>query len=332
MFSKTTRLLLCTGALISLSLGGASAQTVFPEPGKPVTLMSGFAPGGIAGRSMQDFQPFFERELGGPVVVETVEGAAGLIAYNSAFGRPADGHTMLLASGTYGPHLYPHLSQTELPWSYEDWVPLGIFSDTPSTGITVLSSSAIVTFPDLVAAAKADPGGITVGTVGPGRIEDIQILELQSFFGIELNHVYYDSGSTLLTDLLTGDLDAIMSAAVGYVGNPDVRIVTLLAKEIPPEFPHKDLNTMANWQEELNYDVADLKTLISTLSNGLVVKAGLPDDVYQRLVVAFRNVVNDPEWQAKVGEYREPVYYPPERAKEIYDNLNVSIAAMAAAR
>src|SRR5690606_18776917 len=149
-----------------------------------------------------------------------------------------------------------------------------------------------------------------------------------SFFGIELNHVYYDSGSTLLTDLLTEDLDAIMSAAVGYVGNPDVRIVTLLAKEIPEEFPHKELKTLADWQDDLNFDVADLKTLLSTLSNGLVVKAGLPDDVYEKLVVAFKNVVNNPEWRALVAPYREPVYYPPERAKEIYDNLNVSIAAM----
>ena len=332
MFSRSTRLLMATGAILALTLGGAAAQTEFPIAGKPVTLLSGFAPGGVAGRSMQDFQPFFEKELGGPVVVETVEGAAGLIAYNSAFARPADGHTMLLASGTYGPHIYPHLSPTELPWTNEDWVPLGIFSDTPSTGLMVLSSSDIQSFPDLVAKAKASPGGLTVGTVGPGRIEDIQIVELQNFFGIELNHVYYDAGSTLFTDLLTGDLDVIMAASVAYVENPDVRILTLLAKEIPEEFPHKHLNTLADFQAELNYDVADLKTLISTLSNGLVVKAGLPDDVYQRLVVAFKNVVTNPEWIEKASAYREPVYYPPERAKEIYDGLNQSIGELVANR
>lgn len=328
MFSKSTRLLVLVGAVLSLTSWSATAQTVFPEPGKPVTLLSGFAPGGVAGRSMQDFQPFFEKELGGPVVVETVEGAAGLIAYNSAFARPADGHTMLLASGTYGPHIYPHLSQAELPWSNEDWVPLGIFSDTPSTGFMVLASSDIKTFPDLIARAKASPDGLTIGTVGPGRIEDIQIVEFQDFFGIDLNHVYYDAGATLFTDLLTGDLDVIMAASVGYVDNPDVRILTLLAKEIPEEFPHKHLNTLADFQDELGYDVADLKTLISTLSNGLVVKAGLPDDVYQKLVVAFKNVVTNPEWIAIASAYREPVYYPPERAKEIYDGLNASIAEL----
>jgi hypothetical protein len=27
---------------------------------------------------------------------------------------------------------YQHVSQTELPWSHKDWVPLEIFSDTPA--------------------------------------------------------------------------------------------------------------------------------------------------------------------------------------------------------
>jgi tripartite-type tricarboxylate transporter receptor subunit TctC len=320
-------------AAFGLAIGASSVaqgQTQFPEPGHPLTLVSNFAPGGVVQLAMQDFQPFFEKELGTRVEIETIEGAAGLIGYNSVYSRPADGYTILPCSSTFGPYIYPHLSETPTPWKYEDWRPLGIYSDIPNSGMVVLANSPYKTFPDFIAAAKANPGKITVGTIGPGRVEDVQIVELQKFFGIKVNHVYYDSGGTLFTDLLTGDLDVIITASIQYADNPDVRIMTLLAKGMTENFPYKQIPTLADYQKQLNYNVNDLRTLGTTQFNGLMVKAGLPDDVYQRLVVAFKNVVTNPEWQKKVASYRFPVYYPPEQAKAIYDNLNLAIQQMVA--
>jgi tripartite-type tricarboxylate transporter receptor subunit TctC len=325
--------LLAAAAAFAFTVGGlsgAKAQTKFPEPGRPVSLISNFAPGGVIQKAMQDFQPFFEKELGTRVQIETIEGAAGLIGYNSLYSRPADGYGIIGSSSTFGPYIYPHLSETAPPWKYEDWRPLGIYSDIPNSGMVVKADSPFKTFPEFIAAAKAKPGGITVGTIGPGRVEDVQIVELQKFFGIKVNHVYYDSGGTLFTDLLTGDLDVIITAAIQYAKNPDVKIMTLLAKEMTENFPYKEIPTLATYQKELNYNVNDLRTLGTTHFNGLMVKAGLPDDVYAKLVQAFKNVVNNPEWRARVASYRYPVYYPPEKAKEIYDNLNRAIQEMIA--
>jgi len=321
--------MLMAGGLFSIP-SAALAQTTFPERGRPFTLIANFAPGGVVGKAMQDFQPYFEKELGTRVVIETIEGAAGLIGYNTLYSRPADGYAIIPSSSTFGPYIYPHLSQTPPPWKYEDWKPLGIYSDIPNSGMVILNSSPFQTFPEFIAAAKADPGGITVGTIGPGRVEDVQIVEMQEFFGIKINHVYYDSGGTLFTDLLTGDLDVIITAAIQYAENPDVKIMTLLAKAMTPNFPYQSVNTLADYQQELGYDVADLRTLGTTHFNGMMVKAGLPDDVYAKLVEAFKNVVTNPEWQEQVKSYRFPVYYPPEEAKEIYDGLNAAIQEMIA--
>jgi tripartite-type tricarboxylate transporter receptor subunit TctC len=308
----------------------AQDKVVFPLPGKPVSLIGNFAPGGVVGKAMQDFQPFFEKELGGPVTIETIEGAAGLIGYNTVFSRPADGYSILPSSSTFGPYIYPHLSETKPPWKYEDWRPLGIYSDIPNSGMVVLKNSPYKTFTDVIKAAKEKPGKITIGTIGPGRVEDVQIIELEKFFGVDVNRVFYDSGGTLFTDLLTGDLDVIITAAIQYAENPDVRIITILAKEMTPNFPYQNLKTMADWQKDLNYNVKDLKTLGSTQFNGLMVKAGLPEPVYQRLVEVFKKVVTNPEWKERVKSYRFPVYYPPEEAKKIYDELNEGIAQMVA--
>lgn len=322
-------LLLASAGLAALARP-ALAQQTFPLRGRPIVLVGNFAAGGIVGKAMQDFQPFFEREFRTRVNIETIEGAAGLIGYNTVFARPADGHYILPCSSTFGPYIYPHLSQARPPWKYEDWVNLGIYSDTPNSGIVVRRDSPLQTFPDLVKAARARPGRITIGTIGPGRIEDVQIIEMQRFFNIELRHVYYDSGSTLFTDLLTRDLDCIITAAVQYANHRDAVIQTMLCDELGAGFPYPHLKSLGDWQQELGFRTSDLKTLNSTQTNGLMVKAGLPDAAYQRLVEGVRNVVANPEWKERVKSYRNPVWYPPERAKQIFDRINEGIGALIA--
>lgn len=307
------------------SLAEVQAQA-FPEPGKPIVLINNFASGGQVNKALLDFLPFFEKELGSRVEIRQIEGAAGLIGYNAVYAMEADGYTILPMSANFGPHVFPYLAATPPPWKYEDWVPLGIYADNLSSGMVVLASSPFQTFTDFVRAAKEKPGELTVGTIGPGRVEDVQIAELQKFFGIKVNHVYYDSGGTLFTDLLTGDLDVIITAALVYVDNSDARIITMLARNITEAFPYKNLKAMADWQTDLGYNVDDLKTLASSQFYGLTVKAGLPDAAYQRLVEVLKNVANNPEWQAKVKSYRDPVYYPPEKAAEIVGRMRDGIS------
>jgi tripartite-type tricarboxylate transporter receptor subunit TctC len=316
---------LLTTALLTASLVAPATAQEFPDPGRPIVLVNNFSAGGQVGLALLDFEPFFAEEFGTNIAVEQIEGAAGLIGYNTVFSRPADGYTILPFSTNFGPHTFTSLAQTPPPWSFEDWVPLGIYADNLSLGFLVRDDSPIRTFPDMVAAAKADPGGLTVGTIGPGRIEDVQIEELKQFFGIDVNNVYYDSGSTLFTDLLTGDLDVIMSAVIPYVDNPDVRIITMLAKGMPDSFPYRDLKTMADWEEELGYEADELTTLSRSQVYGLVVKAGLPEATYDRLVAGLKAVAEDPEWQAKVANYRDTVYYPPEEAQAIMTTMRDGI-------
>ncbi len=312
-----------------IGFGLAAEAQEFPEPGRPITLINHFAPGGVNLQSVQDFAPFLEKYLGGRINIETIEGAAGLIGYNNVFARPADGYTIIGASSTNGPYIYPHLAETAPPWKYEDWVTLGIYSDIPNSGMIVLKDSPYQTFSDFIKAAKEHPGEITMGTIGPGRIEDVQIVELQQFFGIEVNRVFYDSGGTLFTDLLTGDLDVIVSTTTQYVDNPDVEIMTLLAYEMADNFPYPDLHTLADYQEELGYDVKDLKTLGTNQFNTFFVRAGLPDETYAKLVEAMKQIVADPEWREKVKGYRFPAYYPPEEARVIFDRINEGVAELA---
>src|SRR5690349_2319152 len=71
-------------------------------PAKPIRLIVPFAPGGGAdymGRVVS-------RELAGPlgqtIVVDNRPGAAGIIGVETALKSPADGHTLLVVSTSYG--------------------------------------------------------------------------------------------------------------------------------------------------------------------------------------------------------------------------------------
>jgi tripartite-type tricarboxylate transporter receptor subunit TctC len=85
---------------------------------------------------------------------------------------------------------------------------------------------------------------------------------------------------------------------------------------------------MADWQEELGYDVNDLRTLGSTHFNALMVRSDTPDDVYAKLVEAFKQTVEDPEWREQVKDYRFPIYIGPEEAQATYDNMREGIERM----
>ncbi|OUN00019.1 MAG: hypothetical protein BAA02_10715 [Paenibacillaceae bacterium ZCTH02-B3] len=312
----------------SASSEAQEEEIVFPEPGKPFYLTTNYGPGGTLQRSQQDFQPFFEKELGTQVIIEYIEGAGGLIGYNTVFARPADGYSILPNSATFGPYTYPHLSEEKPPWKYEDWLPLGIYSDIPNSGIVVKKDSPFKNFADLVRYARENPNKLKLGTIGPGRIEDIQIIELQHVMGIRVRQIYYEDGGSLFTDLLTGDLDAIVTAALQYVDSPDARILVMLAPEFPPEFPYPELDNLSKFPEELGFSMDQIKTLAATHFNGFVVKAGTPEPIYRKLVQTLENIVKNPEWQQKVKDYRYPKWIPPEEAKKLYDRYYEGIGEM----
>jgi tripartite-type tricarboxylate transporter receptor subunit TctC len=72
----------------------AGAQT-FPQPGKPVRVLVGFAAGGGTDIQARILQPKLMEALGVPVIVENKPGASTMLAVMEVVKSPPDGHTIL---------------------------------------------------------------------------------------------------------------------------------------------------------------------------------------------------------------------------------------------
>ena len=156
----TFSLIACISMLVPDQSGWA--QT-FPD-GKPIRLVSGAAPGSatdIVGRAVGEM---FRSELGVPVIFENRTGATGIIAAKTILSEPADGHTILVQTG----------SHTIAPFVVKvDYDPLRDFSGVAPLAsipnvLVVAASADAKAVQDLVATAKAKPGHLNFGSAGTG--------------------------------------------------------------------------------------------------------------------------------------------------------------------
>ena len=140
----------------------ASAQAY---PTRPVRFVVGFPAGGpndILGRLMAQW---LSERLGQPFVVENRPGASGNIGTEAVVRAPADGYTLLLVgpANAISASLYPNLgfeSCATSPWSPA--------SPASRSSWWCIPSVTAKTVPELIAAAKANPGRFKLASTGNG--------------------------------------------------------------------------------------------------------------------------------------------------------------------
>lgn len=195
MIAFTRRLML---ALPALAAAPALAQPAWPT--RPLRMIVPFAPGGPSDGVGRVLAEVLSQKLGQPVVVENRPGGGSVIGTVVA-AQGNDGHTLLVASGAHVVNPALHLN---LPYDpLRDFQPIGLISTTPLV-VTVSANSPLHTLQDLVAAAKANPGGITYASAGTATINTLaaELFKMQT--GTNLTAVNYRGEGALLPDLVSG--------------------------------------------------------------------------------------------------------------------------------
>ena len=195
--------------------GSAGAQT--PFPGRPVTMVVGFAPGGGTDTASRIIAKKLSEYLGQPVLVENKAGAGGNIATDLVVRAAPDGYTILLASvGSMAitPHLLPKPPYDPL----RDLAPITMAVVFPNV-LVVHPSVPANTLADFVALAKAKPGTLNYGSSGIGNAGHLAGELFRIFAKIDIVHVPYKGGGPATTDLLGGQIGAIFSTPASVVGH-----------------------------------------------------------------------------------------------------------------
>ena len=305
MFGWCKRLLAaCLLAAIPMA-----AMAAFPE--RPITLVVPWGPGGGGDIVTRALVPALEKELGQTMVVINKEGGSGTIGASFTAHAKPDGYTVGMINDTGYVH---QVLYGGTDYGKDDMEPLCIFLRAPIF-LAVNAKSDIKTIDDFIAAAKKNPGKLTVSCSSLGGSTH---LTWEMFFrkaGITVQIMPFKGGGNAASIALAGGhVQAGVAHPSEYgphVQSGKIRLLGVAEDQRLKNFP--DVPTL----KELGYDVNG--AAIRTFS----VPKGVPADVKARLIKAFEVAVKGPDFQALVDKIGDLVWYVgPEEAQKILDKEN----------
>jgi tripartite-type tricarboxylate transporter receptor subunit TctC len=170
-------------------------------PTRPVRIIVGFAPAGAGDIVARLMGQWLSERLGQPFVVENRPGANGNIAAEAGVRAPADGYTLLMVSSANAANaaFYGKLSFNFL----RDIAPIASIIRAPYV-MAVNPTVPAKTVPEFIAYAKANPGKISMASVGIGSGTHLAGELFKMMAGVNMVHVPYRGGGPAFNDLLGG--------------------------------------------------------------------------------------------------------------------------------
>ncbi len=212
-------------ALVAFCAQPAQAQTY---PNKPIHLIVPYAPGGVADIAARLVGAKLPEALGQQVVVENRTGGNGFIAVTAVVKAPADGYTLLVPTVgeiTINPALFK-----DIPYNVQrDLAPVGMLSDTPIV-LAANVNSPFNSVADVLAAAKAQPGRVSIASPGNGTMNHLAIEWMGLGTGTKFQHIPYRGGAPAGAAVAAGDVPLgtlAISSALPHVKSGRVRVLAL---------------------------------------------------------------------------------------------------------
>ena len=276
------------GAFIFLAALGVNAQDY---PSKPIRILVPFAPGGAVDTSTRILTQKMQERLQWNFVVENRPGGNGFIATTAVKSAAPDGYTLLMAhTGEFAvnPALF-----SNVPYELErDFVPITMVSDAPMLYLAK-SAASFNTFQELVAAAKAKPGGVTFSSPGNGSINHLAAEWLAHAAGVKLQHIPYKGGAPAAAAVASGDVDFGVMAVPGatpHMKSGRGKVIGITTQRKSP------LNAQWATPKEAGLDVD------ASIWVGLFAPKGTPQPIVDKLNAEVRKSLADPDLQRRYVE------------------------------
>jgi tripartite-type tricarboxylate transporter receptor subunit TctC len=278
-------------ALAGLALlpRAAGAQESFPT--RPLRLLLAFAPGGGTDLIARTLANAMGPALGQTIVVDNRPGAGGNIATEQAAAARPDGYTLLM--GNHGPmsvnvSLFRNMRvnpETALE-------PIGLVADAPLV-VVVGPKSRARTMRELIEEIRAARGNITYASASNGSASHLAAALMLQMTGLEAEHVPFRGAGPALTDVVAGHIHFMITtlpSVVGLLQANSVRALAVTGDQRVALFP--DLPTVAETIPEYK----------ATAWYGLLVPRGTPAPIRQRLWLAMREALANPEVVRRLRE------------------------------
>jgi tripartite-type tricarboxylate transporter receptor subunit TctC len=216
----------------------AASQTY---PAKPIHLLVPYAPGGPADIAARLVGAKLTEAWGQQVVVENRPGGNGFIAMTAAAKGAPDGYTLVMA--TIGEAAVSPVLFKEVPYNIErDFAPISLISDATIV-LAAHGESPFKSVADVITAAKAQPGRISVGSPGAGTVNQIVLEWMALNTGTKFQHIPY-KGSAPAANAIAADeipLGMLASSSVApHLKTGRVRVLAVASatrSKFGPDWP-----------------------------------------------------------------------------------------------
>ena len=278
-------------AALLLSFAASLCAQAQDWPAKPVRFIVPFPPGG----SVDPLARLLGAKLGDALkqqfIVENRPGAGGSIGTAAAAKAPADGYTILFVFDSHGVNqaLIPNLPFD----TAKDFAPVMLVGTAPYA-IATQAGKPWKSFAEVVAASKAKPESVTIGSIGNGTLGHLALVQAQQMGGFKITHVPVAGGGPMNQTILGGQIE---------MGIGSVALLT-------PQVKGGKMRAIATAGEKRATSMPDVPTLIEQGFPGLTAyawwgiyaPAGTPKPIIDKFHAELVKVLNQPDVRKTLSE------------------------------
>ena len=260
-------------------------------PTKPLRFIVPFAAGGSTDQVARILGERLSATLGQQIIIDNRGGGNGVLGTELAAKSSPDGYNYLVVFDSHATN--PSL-QKNLPYStVKDFTPITLIASSPMA-LVVHAAAPYQNLADLIAAAKAKPGELILGSGGIGSRGHLAVASLERRAGFKVTQVPYRGTSLITTDLLGRQITMQMGTVffvAPYVKAQRLRALAVTVASRVEQLP--DVPTVAE-QGYPGYDVNSWW--------GMLAPAGAPKPVLQQLNAKLREVYASPVMRERLAQ------------------------------
>lgn len=276
--------------LLFAALIGLSAADAWSQTGRTVRLILPFPPGGPADAMARVVAQQIGASGGPAMVVESHPGAGTEIGTEYVSRSAADGDTLLVISPSFV--VLPHVRKLNYD-PLTDFVPICELATFPPL-IVVNNDSPYRTFADFIAAARARPGALTYGTIGPATASQVAFEMVEQAAKVDITFVPFTGYAPAIQALLAHQLTAAqadLTTLQGQLQTGKLRALATTAATRAPVLPHVPTVIEAGY-----------KDVEAAFYGGVVVPAKTPPANIAQLTGWFSAAINAPGIKTKFAQ------------------------------
>jgi tripartite-type tricarboxylate transporter receptor subunit TctC len=288
-----------------MSALAAAAEQAYPN--RPIRLIVPFSPGGGSDFVGRLVGQKLTEQMGQTVVVDNRAGAASLVGTEIVQRSAPDGYTLLLGDVGFSINLAYYKNAKYDP--IKDFDPVTVVADTPYILAVNPGLPYATSLKDLIAAAKAQPGKLAIGSSGAGSGTHFsgELFRLRA--GVNMIHVPYKGGGAVLADVMAGHIASTMTtppAALPAAKAGRLKILAAASVKRSPLLP--DVPTFAE---------SGVSGVLVSNWYGILSVGGTPQPVIKRLHDELLRAIASPDMRQRLSAAGlEPAPVTPEQFRK----------------